>query len=98
MDSVTRRASPDSAMAGRPENAGEVRSDSRTAGFLYVPLEPFGQGLTTGGSWNFAALAGVERLNGRLAMLGFAAALAGEALTGRGVMGQLMLMLRWLLG
>jgi hypothetical protein len=31
-------------------------------------------------------------------MLGFAAALVGEALTGRGILGQLLLMLRWLLG
>ena len=31
-------------------------------------------------------------------MLGFAAALIGEELTGQGVLGQLSLMLRWLLG
>jgi hypothetical protein len=31
-------------------------------------------------------------------MLGFAAALIGEEVTGRGVLGQLALMLRWLLG
>jgi hypothetical protein len=66
--------------------------------FLYEPLERFGEGLTTSRPWNLSALTGVERLNGRVAMLGFAAALIGEALTGRGVVGQLALMLRWLLG
>jgi hypothetical protein len=45
-----------------------------------------------------AALAGVERLNGRVAMLGFLAAVAGEWITGQGIVGQLALMLRWLLG
>jgi hypothetical protein len=73
-------------------------SDTPPGGFLYEPLERFGEGLTTSRPWNRAALAGVERLNGRVAMLGFVAALLGEALTGRGILGQLMLMLRWLLG
>jgi hypothetical protein len=40
----------------------------------------------------------VERLNGRVAMLGFLAAVLGERLTGTGIVGQLALMLRWLLG
>jgi hypothetical protein len=66
--------------------------------FRYEPLERFGEGLTTSRPWNRTALAGVERLNGRVAMLGFAAALIGEALTGQGILGQLLLMLRWLLG
>ena len=44
------------------------------------------------------ALAGVELLNGRVAMLGFAAAIAGELLTGKGMVGQLAAMLRWYLG
>ncbi len=48
--------------------------------------------------WNTAALAGVEKLNGRVAMLGFLAALIGEGLTGQGIVGQLGLMLRWILG
>lgn len=77
------------------------REGSREGGeqaFLYEPLERFGEGLTTSRPWNLSALTGVERLNGRVAMLGFAAALIGEALTGRGVAGQLALMLRWLLG
>ncbi len=73
-------------------------SDAAPEGFRYEPLERFGEGLTTSRPWNRTALAGVERLNGRVAMLGFAAALLGEALTGRGILGQLMLMLRWLLG
>ena len=35
---------------------------------------------------------------GRVAMLGFAAAIAGELLTGKGMVGQLAAMLRWYLG
>lgn len=66
--------------------------------FLYEPLERFGEGLTTSRPWNRDALAGVERLNGRVAMIGFLAALVGEEFTGRGILGQLALMLRWLLG
>lgn len=66
--------------------------------FRYEPLERFGEGLTTSRPWNRAALAGVERLNGRVAMIGFAAALIGEAFTGRGILGQLALTVRWLLG
>jgi hypothetical protein len=42
-------------------------------------------------------LAGVERLNGRVAMLGFAAALIGEWLTGYGPAGQVLALLRWYL-
>jgi hypothetical protein len=66
--------------------------------FRYEPVERFGEGLTTSRPWNVAALAGVERLNGRVAMLGFLAAIVGEQLSGRGIVGQLALMLRWLLG
>ena len=66
--------------------------------FLYEPLERCGEGLTTSRPWNVAALTAVERLNGRVAMLGFLAAVLGEQLTGRGIVGQLALMLRWLLG
>jgi hypothetical protein len=61
--------------------------------YRYEPIERFGEGLTTSRPWNVAALAGVERLNGRVAMLGFLAAVAGEW-----IVGQLALMLRWLLG
>lgn len=66
--------------------------------FHYEPIEKFGEGLTTSRPWNTAALAGVERLNGRVAMLGVLAAVVGERLTGEGIVGQLGLMLRWLLG
>jgi hypothetical protein len=66
--------------------------------YLYDPVERFGEGLTTNRPWNTSALGGVERLNGRVAMLGFGAAILGEWLTGEGIVGQLGLMLRWLLG
>ncbi len=66
--------------------------------FVYEPIEAFGEGLTTRRPWNTEALAGVERLNGRVAMLGFAAALIGELLTGYGPAGQLLALLRWYLG
>ena len=66
--------------------------------YQYEPVEKFGEGLTTRRPWNRTALAGVERLNGRVAMLGFAAAVLGEAVTGRGIVGQLGLMLAWILG
>jgi hypothetical protein len=39
----------------------------------------------------------VEQLNGRAAMVGFSAALLGEWLTGKGIVGQLGLGLAWLL-
>jgi hypothetical protein len=39
----------------------------------------------------------VERLNGRVAMLGFAAALVGELLSGKGIVGQLAAVLHWYL-
>ena len=46
--------------------------------------------------WNTTALAGVDCLNGRVAMLVLIAAPVGERLTGEGIVGQLGLMLRWL--
>ncbi len=64
----------------------------------FEPVERFGQSLTTPRPWNTAALAGVERLNGRVAMLGFVAAIAGEVITGRGPAGQLALWLLWPVG
>lgn len=63
----------------------------------YEPLERFGEGLTTTRPWNTAALAAVERLNGRVAMLGFAAGLVGELITGHGAAGQLLDLLHWYL-
>lgn len=65
--------------------------------FLYEPSERFGEGLTTNRPWNVSALASVERLNGRVAMLGFVAAVLGELLTGHGPAGQVMDLLRWYL-
>ena len=65
--------------------------------YLYEQPERFGEGLTTRRPWNQTALAGVERLNGRVAMLGFAAAVIGELLTGHGPAGQVLALLRWYL-
>ena len=65
--------------------------------FNYEPVERFGASMTSPRPWNTQALAGVELLNGRVAMLGFAAAIAGELLTGKGMVGQLAAMLRWYL-
>ena len=67
-------------------------------GFAYEPVERFGASMTSPRPWNTEALAGVERLNGRVAMLGFMAALAGEVLTGKGMVGQLGALLQWYLG
>ncbi|MCP9771561.1 high light inducible protein [Synechococcus sp. Tobar12-5m-g] len=66
--------------------------------FHYEPIERFGSSMTGDLPWNIAALAGVERLNGRVAMLGFLAAIVGELLTGEGIVGQLRLALRSVLG
>jgi Chlorophyll A-B binding protein len=65
--------------------------------FLYEPYERFGEGLTTNRPWNVAALASVERLNGRVAMVGFMAAVIGELITGHGPAGQVLDLLRWYL-
>lgn len=65
--------------------------------YRYEPIESFGSGLTSSRPWNTRALEGVERLNGRVAMLGFLAALIGERLTGLGPAGQVWAMLRWTL-
>ena len=65
--------------------------------FRYEPLETFGEGLTTARPWNTTALAAVERLNGRVAMLGFAAAVLGEWFTGHGPAAQVVALLRWYL-
>lgn len=65
--------------------------------YRYEPLERFGEGLTTNRPWNTSALAQVERLNGRVAMLGFAAAVVGELISGHGPAGQVLALLRWYL-
>lgn len=65
--------------------------------YRYEPIESFGSGLTGSRPWNTRALETVERLNGRVAMVGFLAALIGERLTGLGPAGQVWAMLRWTL-
>ena len=65
--------------------------------FLYEEPERFGESLTTARPWNTSALASVERLNGRAAMVGFLAAVIGELISGRGIAGQLAGMVRWYL-
>jgi len=65
--------------------------------YRYEPVEKFGESLTTSRPWNTSAPAGVERLNGRTAMVGFAAALIGEWITGYGPAGQVMALIRWYL-
>ena len=65
--------------------------------FRYEPLERFGEGLTSRSPWNTRALSGVERLNGRVAMLGFTAAVIGEWISGHGPAGQVLDLLRWYL-
>jgi len=73
-------------------------SEREDDGFAYEPVERFGASMTSPRPWNTQALAGVERLNGRVAMLGFMAAIVGELLTGEGMVGQLRALLRWYLG
>lgn len=63
--------------------------------FLYEAPERFGESLTTNRPWNTTALAAVERLNGRVAMLGFVAAIVGELISGHGPAGQVWALLRW---
>ena len=65
--------------------------------FQYEPVEAFGEGLTTKRPWNQGSLDFVERLNGRVAMLGFMAAIIGELISGHGPAGQLADVFRWYL-
>tara|TARA_B100001093_G_scaffold519980_1_gene611831 strand:+ start:1204 stop:1422 length:219 start_codon:yes stop_codon:yes gene_type:complete len=65
--------------------------------FQYEPVEAFGEGLTTKRPWNQGSLGFVERLNGRVAMLGFAAAIIGELISGRGPAGQVADVIHWYL-
>ena len=79
-----------------------ISSESRTPvmpddGYRYEPLEAFGEGLTTRRPWNTTSLVRVERLNGRVAMVGFAAAVVGELMSGHGPAGQVMDVIRWYL-
>jgi len=88
-----------------PQSQGHLALGVRQSGwmtdndsFRFEPVERFGASMTSPRPWNRSALAGVELLNGRVAMLGFLAAIAGELLTGKGIVGQLALGLRLLLG
>ena len=65
--------------------------------FRYEEPERFGESLTAARPWNRSALTDVERLNGRVAMLGFLAAVVIEKATGFGIAGQLGAALRWYL-
>lgn len=65
--------------------------------FQYEPVESFGRSMTSSLPWNTSALEAVERLNGRVAMLGFAAALIGEWISGHGPAGQVIELIRWYL-
>ena len=65
--------------------------------FKYETPELFGESLTTARPWNRSALAEVELLNGRAAMLGFMAAILVERVTGYGIVGQLTGVVRWYL-
>jgi hypothetical protein len=93
-----RRLSTRSAPAKRHRLNAPSRSNAlANDAYRYEPVEKFGESLTTARPWNVSALAGVEQLNGRAAMVGFGAALLGEWLTGKGIVGQLGLGLAWLL-
>ena len=65
--------------------------------FHYEQPERFGESLTTARPWNTTALGFVEQLNGRVAMDGFTAAVVGELITGRGIVGQLAGLVHWYL-
>ena len=65
--------------------------------YQYEPVEAFGESLTPAEPWNNQALAMVERLNGRVAMVGFTAAVMGEWISGEGITGQLLGVLQWYL-
>lgn len=65
--------------------------------FHYEQPERFGESLNTARPWNTTALGFVEQLNGRVAMVGFTAAVVGELVTGRGIVGQLAGLVHWYL-
>ena len=65
--------------------------------FHYEQPEGFGESLTTARPWNTSALKVVEQLNGRVAMVGFTAAVVGELVTGHGIVGQLAGLVHWYL-
>ena len=65
--------------------------------FHYEQPERFGESLTTARPWNKSSLKVVEQLNGRVAMVGFTAAVVGELVTGHGIVGQLAGLVHWYL-
>ena len=65
--------------------------------YKYEEPERFGESLTTARPWNRSALEHVERLNGRVAMVGFTAAVMGELVSGRGIVGQISAAIHWYL-
>ena len=75
----------------------DVLSPMTRQTFKYETPERFGESLTTARPWNRSALAEVELLNGRAAMLGFMAAILVERMTGYGIVGQLTGVVRWYL-
>ena len=65
--------------------------------FQYEQIERFGDSMTSVRPWNQSSLVQVERLNGRAAMIGFAAAVVAEMFSGKGIVGQLAAVLHWYL-
>ena len=65
--------------------------------FHYEQPERFGESLTTARPWTTSAWKVVEQLNGRVAMVGFTAAVVGELVTGHGIVGQLAGLVHWYL-
>lgn len=65
--------------------------------FKYEATEKFGESLTSHRPWNTSRLFVVEQINGRVAMIGFLAAVVGELLTGKGIIGQLIGYFTWYL-
>ena len=65
--------------------------------FKYEATEKFGESLTSHRPWNKSRLFVVEQINGRVAMVGFLAAVLGELCTGKGMLGQLSIYLNWYL-
>ncbi len=65
--------------------------------FKYEATEKFGESLTAFRPWNTSRLSIVEQINGRVAMVGFSAAVLGELITGKGMIQQLVGYVNWYL-
>ena len=87
------------ALPDRPDTAVKVRgiAASHDTPGLSVRRTGAPESPTTARPWNTSALASVERLNGRAAMVGFMAAVAGELVSGKGIVGQRTAVVRWYL-